>query len=111
MQNSHDFGNTIAVLVGPTATGKSRLALEIAKLLPIEIVNGDSRLLYRHMNIGTAKPSASEMDNTPHHLINILDPDEPYSLALYINDARRSIEQIHRAGRLPLLVGGTGQYI
>ena len=111
MENSRDFGNTIAVLVGPTATGKSRLALEIAKLLPIEIVNGDSRLLYRHMNIGTAKPSASEMDNTPHHLINILDPNEPYSLALYINDARRSIEQIHKAGRLPLLVGGTGQYI
>ena len=111
MQKSHDFGNAIVALVGPTGTGKSRLALEIAKLMPVEIVNGDSRLLYRHMNIGTAKPSVSEMYNTPHHLVNILDPDEPYSLALYINDARRSIEQIHKAGRLPLLVGGTGQYI
>ena len=99
------------VLVGPTATGKSRLALEIAKLLPIEIVNGDSRLLYRHMNIGTAKPTAREMDDTPHHLINTLDPDQQYSLALYINDARHSIQQIHKRGHLPFLVGGTGQYV
>ena len=76
-----------------------------------EIVNGDSRLVYRHMDIGTAKPSQQELGLVPHHLVNIADPDDTYSLALYLDQASQAIRDIHSRSGLPFLVGGTGQYV
>ncbi|MBF8294195.1 MAG: tRNA delta(2)-isopentenylpyrophosphate transferase [Bacteroidetes bacterium] len=105
------FLHPLVAIVGPTAAGKSTLALRLARRFHGEIVNGDSRLVYRHMNIGTAKPSPEERALVPHHLVDIIEPDEPYSLALYLAQARRAIQDIHARGRLPFLVGGTGQYI
>ena len=101
----------LIAIVGPTAAGKSRLALELASRFDGEIVNGDSRQVYRRMDIGTAKPSPQERDQVPHHLVDIVDPDEPYSLALYLTQARQAIEDIQGRGKLPFLVGGTGQYV
>jgi tRNA dimethylallyltransferase len=101
----------LIAIVGPTAAGKSALALRLAQRLNGEIVNGDSRLVYRGMDIGTAKPSPEERALVPHHLVDILDPDEPFSLAIYLTQARRAIDAVHARGGLPFLVGGTGQYI
>ena len=93
----------LIAIVGPTATGKSKLALELARRFDGEIVNGDSRQVYRKLDIGTAKPSPQERDQVPHHLVDIVDPDEPYSLALYLDQARHAIQDIHDRGRLPFL--------
>ena len=101
----------LIAIVGPTAAGKSALALRLAQRFHGEIVNGDSRLVYRGMDIGTAKPTTEERTLVPHHLVDILDPHEPYSLALYLSQAHRAIDSIHERGGLPFLVGGTGQYI
>ena len=103
--------NPLIAIVGPTAAGKSGLAHQVAQRFEGEIVNGDSRLVYRHMDIGTAKPSQQELSLVPHHLVNIVDPDETYSLALYLDQASQAIRDIHGRSRLPFLVGGTGQYI
>jgi tRNA dimethylallyltransferase len=97
-------------LAGPTASGKSAVAMAVAERIPIEIVSVDSALIYRGMDIGTAKPSLSERAAVPHHLIDILDPREAYSAAQFAADATRLVEQINRRGRLPLLVGGTMLY-
>lgn len=102
--------NVIAV-VGPTASGKTALALEIAEQMGGEIVNADSRQVYRHMDIGTAKPSADELARVPHHLIDIRDPDEPFGLAEFLDVAGHAIRDITSRGRLPLIAGGTGQYV
>lgn len=83
----------------------------MAQELGGEIVSADSRQVYRHMDIGTAKPTAEQFSVVPHHLLDIVDPDEPYSLALFLRQARAIIADIHGRGRLPLLVGGTGQYV
>ncbi|OGA34075.1 MAG: tRNA (adenosine(37)-N6)-dimethylallyltransferase MiaA [Betaproteobacteria bacterium RIFCSPLOWO2_12_FULL_62_13b] len=96
--------------MGPTASGKSRVALELAQRLPVEIVSVDSAQVYRGMDIGTAKPSAAERASVPHHLIDILPPTEAYSAALFRADALRVIGQIRSRARLPLLVGGTMLY-
>ena len=101
----------IVALVGATATGKSRLALDLAKALEGEIVNADSRQVYRYMDIGTAKPGAEDMARVPHHLFDILDPDEDFNLALYLEQAFKSIEDIHKRGKVPFLVGGSGLYV
>ncbi len=98
-------------IVGPTGVGKTALAIQLARRLDAEIVSADSRLLYRGMDIGTAKPSPAERALVPHHLIDVADPDEVWSLAMYLSAAHRAIRQIHRRGRLPLIVGGTGQYL
>jgi tRNA dimethylallyltransferase len=98
-------------LVGPTAVGKTELALHLAGRLGAEIVSADSRLFYRGMDVGTAKPSPEELARVPHHLIDVADPRETWSLALFQQEARRAIAGIHARGRLPLLVGGTGQYV
>ena len=103
--------NPLIAIVGPTAAGKSGLTLHLAQRFEGEIVNGDSRLVYRHMDIGTAKPSQQELGLVPHHLVNIVDPDDTYSLALYLDQASQAIRDIHGRGKLPFLVGGTGQYI
>jgi tRNA dimethylallyltransferase len=97
-------------IAGPTAAGKSAAALSIARELPCEIVSVDSALVYRGMDIGTAKPSAAERAAVPHHLIDVLDPGEAYSAARFVADARRLIAEIQARGRLPLLVGGTMLY-
>ena len=99
------------ILTGPTATGKTALALAIAKHLPIEIISVDSALVYRGMDIGTAKPSADERTQVPHHLIDIIDPHESYSAARFIRDAQACMADIRQRGKLPLLVGGTMLYL
>jgi len=97
-------------LAGPTASGKSAIALALAEGVPLEIVSVDSALVYRGMDIGTAKPSAADRAAVPHHLIDVLDPHEAYSAAQFAADATRLIGEIGARGRLPLLVGGTMLY-
>jgi tRNA dimethylallyltransferase len=102
-------------LAGPTASGKTAASLAIAQALaargtPVEIVSVDSALVYRGMDIGTAKPSAAERAVVPHHLIDIIEPSEAYSAARFVGDAERLIAEIHARGHLPLLVGGTMLY-
>lgn len=99
------------MIVGPTAVGKTELALTLAERLNGEIVSADSRLFYRGMDIGTAKPSAAEMARVRHHLIDVANPDEVWSLTVFQQAASAAIADIHQRGKLPLLVGGTGQYI
>lgn len=98
-------------VVGPTASGKSRLAVELAARLNGEIVSCDSMQVYRRMDIGTAKPTAAEMGGIPHHMIDIVEPEEPFSCADYVREARRVIAQIHARGNLPIVCGGTGLYL
>jgi len=96
--------------MGATATGKTELAVEIAKRFPVELISVDSALIYREMNIGTAKPDAELLTQTPHFLIDIIDPTEFYSAWNFVRDARQLIEQIEQRGNIPLLVGGTMMY-
>ena len=101
-------------LVGPTASGKSALALALAEQClsaPAEIISLDSALVYRHMDIGTAKPTVAERQRIPHHLIDILEPTQSYSAAQFVFDAKQLIQQIHARGALPLVVGGTMLYL
>ena len=101
----------LILLFGPTAVGKTELAIQLAERLNGEIVSADSRLFYRGMDIGTAKPSREEQARVPHHLIDIADPDEILSLAVFQQKAREAIADIHTRNKIPFLVGGTGQYI
>lgn len=101
----------LLVLVGPTAVGKTEVSLRLAEALNGEIISADSRLLYRGMDIGTDKPPPEVRARIPHHLVDVADPDETWSLAQYQDAAYRTIADIHRRGRIPLLVGGTGQYV
>ena len=101
----------LVLIIGPTAVGKTELAIQLAEKLNGEIISADSRLFYRGMDIGTAKPSAEEMARVPHHLIDIVNPDETLSLAVFQQKARDLIVDIHTRNHLPFLVGGTGQYI
>ncbi len=103
--------NPLVAIVGPTATGKSQLALHLAQTFDGEIVTADSRQVYRRMDIGTAKPSPEELSLVPHHLINIINPDENFSLAQYQGLAYRAISDIQEGNKLALLVGGSGLYI
>ena len=99
------------LLVGPTASGKTALALEIASRYHCEIVSVDSALVFREMNIGTAKPSADILDRIPHHLIDLISPEERYSAARFCADARAAMDDIARRGKIPLLTGGTLLYV
>jgi tRNA dimethylallyltransferase len=101
----------LVAIVGPTAVGKSRLAVDIAQKLGGEIVGADSRQVYRYMDVGTAKPRSAERDLVPHHLIDIIDPDQDFNLARYQELAYRAIGDIQGRGKLPLLVGGSGLYV
>ena len=101
----------LLAIVGPTAVGKSALALMLADHFDGEIVSVDSRKVYRKMDIGTAKPSTEDLSATPHHLIDVVEPNEPYSLALFLKQAASAIDRVHSRGRLPVLAGGTGQYV
>src|SRR3990172_2271391 len=102
---------SLVLLVGPTAVGKTDLAIRLAERLNGEIVSADSRLFYRGMDIGTAKPSREEQARVPHHLIDVANPDETLSLAVFQQKARKVIADIDGRGKLPFLVGGTGQYV
>lgn len=101
----------LLVVAGPTAVGKTALSLEMAEALNGEIVSADSRQVYMGMDIATAKPTPDERGRVPHHLFDIKRPDEPISLGEYLHLAYLAIDEIHSRGRLPLLVGGTGQYV
>lgn len=97
-------------LMGPTASGKTNVAVELAQNLPVELISVDSALVYRGMDIGTAKPDAATLARAPHHLIDILDPTEAYSAAAFRHDALRLMHDITQRGKIPLLVGGTMLY-
>lgn len=101
----------VIAVVGPTASGKTGLAVEIAKALDGEVVSADSMQIYKGMDIATAKPTAEEMQGVPHHLISFLEPCCAYSVADYVRDAQAVIADIHRRGRLPIVAGGTGLYV
>lgn len=101
----------LVVIVGPTAVGKTELALQLAEQVKAEIVSADSRYLYRGLDIGTAKPTPEERARVPHHLIDVTTPDRPWTLAQVQAAALSAIAEIHARAKLPLLVGGTGQYI
>ncbi|MDP1951613.1 MAG: tRNA (adenosine(37)-N6)-dimethylallyltransferase MiaA [Nitrosomonas sp.] len=97
-------------IMGPTASGKSKLAMEMAKSFPVEIISVDSAQVYRHMDIGTAKPDAAALATVPHHLINLIDPIQRYSAAQFRHDALDAMDQITARGKIPLLIGGTMLY-
>ena len=103
--------NHLIAIVGPTAVGKSDLALSLAEKMDGEIINSDSRQIYRYMSIGTAKSSSAAQKRIPHHLIDIINPDQDYSLSIYQNSAYRIIDDTINRSKMPFLVGGTGQYI
>jgi tRNA dimethylallyltransferase len=98
-------------IVGPTASGKTDLALALARHWPVEILVADSRQVYRGMDVGTAKPDAAARVAVPHHLLDLADPDEPFSVADWVRRARTLLPEIADRGRLPLIVGGTGLYV
>lgn len=106
------MGTKLLVIVGPTSVGKSALAMRLAREFDGEIIGADSRQVYRQMSIGTAKPSDSDRAEIPHRLVDIIEPDENYSLALFLRNAKESIHNAKKLhDRLPIVVGGTGQYI
>ena len=101
----------LIVICGPTASGKTRLGVELALAHSGEVVSADSMQIYRRMDIGTAKPTAEEMRGVPHHMIDVADPEEDFSVARYVDMAARCVDHILARGKLPILVGGTGLYI
>lgn len=98
------------LLMGPTASGKSRIALDIAKYFPVEIISVDSAQVYRHMDVGTAKPSQEARASVPHHLVDLIEPHQRYSAAQFLHDALAALREITERGNIPLLVGGTMLY-
>jgi tRNA dimethylallyltransferase len=102
---------TIIVILGPTASGKTELAIETAELLNGEIISADSMLVYKGMDIGTAKPSNSELSKIPHYLIDIIEPYEDYDVSNFIKDAKKAIKDILEKGKIPIICGGTNYYV
>ena len=101
----------VLVICGPTASGKTALAVDLAKAHNGEVVSADSMQIYRTMDIGTAKPTAEEMEDVPHHMLDVADPEEDFSVARYVDMAAKCVDDILSRGRLPILAGGTGLYI
>lgn len=101
----------IIVIVGPTASGKTKLSVDLAKRFDAEIISADSMQIYKYMDIATAKVHKDEMQGIPHHLIDILDPSEAYNVATFVQDASRAAQDIYSRGKLPILAGGTGLYV
>ncbi len=104
-------GPRVFFIVGPTASGKTAASLDLATQARIEIVNADSRQVYRGMSIGTGKPKPTELASVPHHLIDVAAPDERYNLARFLSEARTAIANIASRNAIPVVVGGTGQYV
>ena len=103
--------NKVIAIVGATASGKTTFSIELAKRIDGEIISADSRLVYKGFDIGTAKPDEKERCSVPHYLIDIVEPDDDYSVGLYVNDAKKCIYDILNRGKIPIIVGGTGLYI
>lgn len=103
--------NKLVVLTGPTAVGKTKLSISLAKTIGGEIISADSMQVYRHMDIGTAKITGQEMDGVPHHLIDVLEPEEEFDIVRFQAMAKQAMGEIYERGRIPILVGGTGFYI
>lgn len=101
----------LIVVLGPTAVGKTALAIALAKRFRTEVISGDSMLVYRHMDIGTAKPDANEQDGVVHHLIDIIEPSESFDVTAFLEAARKKIRELNERGCVPILAGGTGLYI
>ncbi|NTW05901.1 MAG: tRNA (adenosine(37)-N6)-dimethylallyltransferase MiaA, partial [Peptococcaceae bacterium] len=101
----------LLALIGPTAIGKTDISLELAKMLDGEIISADSMLIYREMNIGTAKPDFYQQNLVPHHMIDIVDPDQTFNAAMYKELAEDAIKDTDSRGSLPILSGGTGLYV
>ncbi len=101
----------VIAIVGPTASGKTAASIVLAKQLNTQIVAMDSMQIYRHMNIGTAKPTLEEMEGIPHHMLDVVEPKDNYSVAQYKSDALKCIENTHKMNKIPVLVGGTGLYL
>ena len=101
----------ILVIVGPTASGKTRMAVELAQRHNGEVISADSMQIYRTMDIGTAKPTKEEMGGIPHHMIDVADPEEDFSVARYVEMAARCVDDVLARGKLPIVAGGTGLYI
>ncbi len=104
-------GVSVPVVVGPTAVGKTAVAIALAAYLPVEVISADSRQIYRRLDIGTAKPTRRERARVPHHGLDVVEPGFRYSAGQFARDAARWVEEIRNRGRLPLVVGGTGLYI
>jgi tRNA dimethylallyltransferase len=101
----------LIAIVGPTGVGKTELALCLGEKLPAEVISADSRQVYKYMDIGTAKPSPEECLKVPHHIIDVVYPDQTFTLAMFLEMAKKAWEKILSRGKIPLLVGGTGQYV
>jgi len=102
---------TLIVIAGPTASGKTELSIKLAKKINGEIISGDSMQVYKHLDIGTAKITKDEMENVPHHLIDIIEPNEEYNVQIFQKNAKKIIEDIYSRGKIPIIAGGTGLYI
>ena len=107
----HPPANPLLAIVGPTAAGKTSLAVALGQRFDGEIINADSRQVYRHLDVGTAKPTSLERSRVPHHLLDIAGPDDPFNLGTFLALARELIPEIRQRGHLPILTGGTGQYV
>lgn len=103
--------NKILVIVGPTAVGKTDISIEVAKALDTEIISCDSVQIYKQLDIGSAKPTTTEMQGVKHHLIDFVEPDQNYSVSEYQRDAKTIISRLHEAGKIPIITGGTGLYV
>ena len=101
----------LIVLTGPTAVGKTKLSIALAKAVNGEIISADSMQVYRHMDIGSAKITPEEMDGVPHHLVDVLEPTEDFNIVLFQQMAKDALKEIYAKGKIPLIVGGTGFYI
>ena len=101
----------VIAIIGPTAVGKTALSFSLAEHFHTELISGDAYQIYKHMDIGTAKPTAGELRRYTHHLVDIAEPDEPYSAALFCQMARKAISDVAAKGNIPILVGGTGLYV
>lgn len=115
MNNTPNINNNqhppVLVIVGPTGSGKTGLAIEVAKILNGEVISADSRAIYKGMDIGTAKPTIAEMDGVPHFGIDLVEPDERFTVVDFVRYAKQKIAEIRERGKLPIIAGGTGLYV
>ncbi len=101
----------LIIIIGPTASGKTKLAVELAKIYQTEVISSDSRQIYKYMSIGTAKPNNEEMQGVKHHLIDFLEPDIDYSAGIFEKDAEKIVNELHSQGKIPIIAGGSGLYV